>query len=58
MIAFTGIKNTVDQGLLKSVYMKQYPNTKLPTEKPKKIKSKKRKIKKKEIKETNEEENL
>lgn len=47
MIAFTGIKNTVDQGLLKSVYMKQYPNTKLPTEKPKKIKSKKKLKKKK-----------
>lgn len=39
--AFAGVRrNVIDQGLLKSVYMKHFPNTKLPPEKP----DKKRKI--------------
>ncbi|KOX77005.1 hypothetical protein WN51_10399 [Melipona quadrifasciata] len=38
--AFAGARHDVDQGLLKSVYMKHFPNTKLPPEKP----VKKRKI--------------
>lgn len=41
MHAFAGVRHTVDQALLKSVYMKHFPNTKLPLEKP----IKKRKIK-------------
>ncbi|OAD60423.1 hypothetical protein WN48_05723, partial [Eufriesea mexicana] len=33
IIAFAGTRHTIDQGLLKSIYMEQYPNTKLPLEK-------------------------
>lgn len=40
IIAFAGTRHTVDQKLLKSVYMKQYPDTKLPPEKPVKKKKK------------------
>ncbi|XP_076637193.1 uncharacterized protein LOC143349670 [Colletes latitarsis] len=35
MNEFVGIRNTVDQELLKSVYMTQYPDTTLPPERPK-----------------------
>ncbi|XP_050590529.1 uncharacterized protein LOC126922207 [Bombus affinis] len=49
MHAFDGVRHTVDQGLLKSVYMKHFPNTKLPLEKPtKKRKTKGANMKKKE----------
>nr|XP_034176814.1 uncharacterized protein LOC117602658 [Osmia lignaria] len=40
IIAFAGPRHTVDQNLLKSIYMKQYPDTKLPPEKPVKKKKK------------------
>lgn len=38
--AFASVRHDVDQELLKSVYMKHFPDTKLPPEKP----VKKRKI--------------
>ncbi|XP_053985512.1 leucine-rich repeat-containing protein 74B-like [Hylaeus volcanicus] len=43
MNEFIGARNTVDQELLKSVYLTLYPDTKLPPEKPKKKKKAKEK---------------
>lgn len=47
MKAFAGEKNTVDQELLKSVYMTQYPDTRPPPERPVKKKKDKGKRPKK-----------
>ncbi|XP_026669188.1 NLR family CARD domain-containing protein 3-like [Ceratina calcarata] len=44
--AFSGLKRTVDQGLLKSIYLKHYPDTKPPPIKPPKKKKDKGKDKK------------
>lgn len=47
---FPGVRNTVDQELLKAVYLKQYPDTKPPPEKPARRKKAKRSKKKKKAK--------